>query len=253
MSKNVSLRGFTMGKRLLLKFLVWLTGTKFYYFLLVKIIPYIRLTTYYTKFRGDAYHAGYKLLKPGMFLLSVDDQKLTTKLESLITKGCMSHAAACVAIRPDRSSADKGIFEIREMTHTDYTYSDFFDVAKESSRVLIMDCISWDADYKKVWCQMVEAFNYAKYDIEFKFGVELLYCSELIYMADRAAHKALFGVEGNLLQCDTSDFAGLGREYISPDGLLYSKNVKCVWDSEGILTNKMGPEIEKIITGLTKV
>lgn len=232
-----------MLKAIMRRILVWFMNTKFYHWLLLRVIPFIRFTTYYTRLRGNKYHEGYRILQPGQIILTVDEKKLT----SVLIPGLMSHAAACVALRQERGVFGEDKYEVREMTHTNYTYSDFFDICKESSRVLIVDCLDWDSDYKKLWCDAVESLKDAEYDVEFELGVKALYCSELIYQADRIAHFKRFGVEGNLLRVDLSDIAGLGRKYLSPDGLLFAKNIRCIWDSDGILSGMMGEDIEKYV------
>ena len=55
----------------------------------------------------------------------------------------------------------------------------------------------------------------ASYDIQFEFGIEALYCSELIYHAD----------EERRLDVDLSDVANLGRKYLSPTGLFNGDNI----------------------------
>jgi len=229
------------------KFILWLMGTNFYKYVLLNIIPFVRFSMYYTKIRGNKYHEGWNILKPGHIILTVDDKKLT----SLLIPGTMSHAALCVNHR----KLDPRSYEIAEMTHTNYTRSDFFDICKESSRVLIAECTDWSPEYIPKVIEACNSLRAAKYDLEFEFGVKALYCSELVVQADKIAYqkelKELDAASGRGLQLrvDFSDLAGLGRPYISPDGLLFGKNVRVLWDSEGLFSGKMGPEIERIIYG----
>lgn len=185
--------------------------TKLYKFALKYIIPYIRFSTYYTKLKGKVYHILYNELQPGDIILAVDRKKLT----SLLIPGTFSHAAMCVSIDKE--------WEVSEMTHDDYTKSTFFDICKESDRVVILRPQLRDEEIN-VAIQNCKNFENAKYDAEFKLGVETLYCSELIYQS----------FEGNGLQADTSDFIGLGRPYISPTGLLYASKLKIIIDSNSI-------------------
>ena len=110
------------------RLVVWLTNTKLWAWLLIKVVPFIRFTTYYTDFRGHQFIIGYKRLQPGDIILTKDKRKLTT----VLIGGEFTHAALCVNLgRP---------YEIAEMTHHDYTKSFFFDVCKESDRVVILRC-----------------------------------------------------------------------------------------------------------------
>lgn len=227
--------------------------TRLYRLILLKCVPFIRFTTYYTSLRGNKYHEGYRLLRPGCILLTVDRRKLT----SVLIPGTMSHAALCVFKRPPHDAL-MGVdaYEVAEMTHENYTRSDFFDICKEADRVVILQCLDWDDDYVARVIDACLGFKDAKYDVEFELGVKSLYCSELVYEADKTADywarggdDATFDTDQKYgrLQVDLSDVAGLGRPYISPDGLLFAKNVRCVWDSDGFWQGLMGPQIEERI------
>ena len=220
-----------MIRKLFLKML----GARWYSWLLLSVLPYIRFTTYYTSLRGSKYWAAYYNLKPGHIILTVDRRKLTT----LLVPGVMTHAALCVNKRFGGWATD---YEVAEMTHTNYTASDFFDICKESDRVVILACADWsDASYIDKVISSCKSLAGAKYDVEFEFGVDALYCSELVYQADKLA--------GGRLKVDLSDLAGLGREYISPDGLACGYNVWCVYDTDGVWNNLTGPDIRKLIHG----
>lgn len=195
------------------KIILWLMQTETYSWLLKHVIPYIRFSLYYTSFRGWKYKRGYKKLKKGHIILTLDKKKLT----SLLIPGNFSHAALCVDKGPDSE------WEVSEMTHTDYTKSCFFDICKESDRVVIGTCGDWDDEYiDKVLIPACKSFEGAKYDSNFELGVKALYCSELIYQSD---------IEKRL-KYDLDDLAGIGRPYISPDGISKSPNFKVVWDSD---------------------
>lgn len=167
---------------------------------------------YYAKIKGNQYKSGYKLLKSGDIILTTDKKKLT----SLLIPGEWNHAALCI---------DKGLnvdYEVAEMTHADYTKSHFFDICKESDRILIMRCPDFTDTYIKAMTSQCKEYEKAKYDVEFNLGIEALYCSELIYQSDFA----------RVLNFDLSDFAGIGRPYLSPQGIRECKNLDVVWDSE---------------------
>lgn len=206
-------------------------------FLMIRIVPYIRFTTYYTSFRGDKYHRLYEKLQPGHIILAVDKRKLTT----LIIPGTMTHAALCVAKRP------KGRFEVAEMTHTNYTRSDFFDICKEADRVVVLQNNGWVASYLEEVLRSCHSFKDAKYDVAFNLGVKELYCSELVYQSDVKAARRL-GAEPRLL-VDLSDIHGLKRPYISPDGILFGRSVRCVVDSDGEWDHLTGPEMRMLVEG----
>ena len=186
-------------------------NTRFYKYLLKHVIPYIRFTTYYTSLRGKKYHTLYKELQPGDVLLTIDRKKLTT----LLIPGDFSHAAMCIS--------KDGTWETSEMTHDDYTKSTFFDICKESDRVVIMrpDLSQQQIDDAVFKCKN---FDGAKYDASFDLGIKSLYCSELIYQS----------YENNSLEANLEDFVGLGRPYISPEGLFRAKNLELIIDSDTI-------------------
>ncbi len=216
---------------------LWLSRTWVWKELLLKIIPFIRFTTYYTRLRGKAYHEAYDKLSPGNFCLSVDEKKLTT----FLVPGIMTHASFCVNKRGPLYCSE---YEIVEATHEGVIRSDFFDICKEASRVLIMELDSkasaqwWCSRWKELAISRALALVGKPYDTSFEFGVEALYCSELVYQCDKFA--------GPLLNIDTSDFSGLGQEYVSPDGLLFAPGVRCKWDTDGLFTGLSGPEIEQL-------
>lgn len=185
-------------------------STKLYAWLLKHVIPYIRFTTYYTDFPGHRFYSGYAILRPGDIILTQDRKKLTGKL----IPGEFAHAALCV-------SKNKR-WEVSEMTHDDYRKSTFFDICKESDRVVIIRCTDWDKEYTKKVVARCKSFEGSKYDAQFSLGVKALYCSELVWEADFERRLAV----------SLDDLAGIGRPYISPDGLYKGLNTHRVWDSD---------------------
>lgn len=193
-------------------------GTSFYSWLLLKVIPYIRFTTYYTSFRGWKYYRGYRLIQAGDILVCKDRKKLT----AVLIPGEFTHAIQVIAAE---GTAE---WTVSEMTHHDYTRSNFFDICKESDRVVILRCRDYDADYiKNVVVPTCLSFEDAKYNVEFEFGIPALYCSELCYQSDKERR----------LQVSLEDLADLGRPYISPTGLYQAKNVDVIWDSDQEIPN----------------
>jgi hypothetical protein len=178
--------------------------------MLKHVIPYIRFTTYYTSLRGVKYHKLYDELLEGDVLLTIDKKKLTT----MLIPGEFTHAAMCVSL--------DGKWEVSEMTHSDYTKSCFFDICKESDRVVIMRPRWYKPSDIENAIEKCKSFDGAKYDVEFDLGIHALYCSELVYQS----------YEDNFLQADLDDFVGLGRPYISPVGLYHADNLEVVIDSD---------------------
>lgn len=192
------------------KFLLWFMQSALYVYLVKHVIPYIRFTTYYTSLRGWKYHRGYQILQPGDIILTLDRKKLT----SMLIPGEVTHAALCI----DKNSE----WEVSEMTHSDYTRSTFFDICKESDRVLILRCNDWDEHYTQHVIDRCRSFQGTSYDVAFQLGVKSLYCSELVYESD----------DERRLQVSTEDMVGVGTPYISPAGLLKAENCDIIWDSD---------------------
>ena len=159
-------------KKLKFELLTWLMSTKLYKKALKDWIPYIRFTTYYTSFKGQRFYEAYEILQPGDIVLTTDDKKLT----SFLIPGEFDHAAICVS--------KNEVFEIAEMTHENYRRSTFFDVCKESTRIVILRAKDWSENYRSDFIQKCLSLAGADYDTDFSLGVKSLYCSELIYHSD---------------------------------------------------------------------
>lgn len=199
-------------KRLYVRVLSWFIATDLYASVVLRILPYIRFTTYYSKLKGSDYLKLYEHLRPGDVILSYDKKKLST----LLIPGRFSHAALCV---------DKGVpWEVSEMTHKGYVKSTFFDICKESDFVAILRHIDIDDDGIANVVSKCKSFYPSKYDVSFSLGVKFLYCSELVYQSFPA----------NSLGANLDDFAGLGRPYISPSGLRQAKNLILVANSHDV-------------------
>ncbi len=190
----------------------WLMTTKAYHYTLKHIIPYIRLSTYYTSMRGSTYHQVYNAIKPGDIILTIDRKKLTT----FLIGGEFSHAALCVSKDED--------FEVAEMTHNDYTESTVSDVCYEADRVVVLRCTDFDEDYTLRVIERCTGFQGTQYDNEFTLGIEALSCAELIYESD---------IERRL-DISLEDVVGIGELYISPTGLWNGKNLELVIDTDNL-------------------
>lgn len=180
---------------------------------MTNVIPFVRMSMYYTTMRGWKYHRGYKLLKPGHIILTTDKSKLST----LIIGGEFAHAGFCIS--------KDGEFECAEMTHTNFTHSTFADMCFQADRVVIVECLAFDENYvKNVMIPKTLTFENSKYDDNFTLGLgnEFLYCSEMVLEAD---------VEKRM-QVNLEDLIVLGRKYLSPTGLYKMSNGRIVWDSD---------------------
>lgn len=197
---------------MIMHFKIWLMRTRLYHWSLKHVIPYIRMSTYYTSMRGKVYHKVYDLIKPGDTILTVDKKKLTT----FLIGGDFSHAAVCV-------SKDKE-FEVAEMTHTDYTKSTVADLCFEADRVVVLRCKDFDEAYTKKVVEKCKSYEGVPYDNLFELGVEALSCSELVYEADFERR----------LDVSLEDVVGLGELYISPTGLWEAKNVDIIIDTDNL-------------------
>lgn len=194
------------------KFLIWLTNAQIYSDFLFKVIPFVRFSLYYTPFRGNQYNKAYELIQKGDFIVCKDDKKLST----MIIGGDWSHAALFLGKKEE--GAD---YECAEMTHMNYTKSDFFDLCKESSRLAIYRCNDFDENYIGKVVEECKKYEGVPYDIGFVLGIRALYCSELIFQSD-FEHRAKFNLD---------DIKGLGQKYISPTGLTKAVNVRLIYDS----------------------
>lgn len=225
-------------------FLVWLTNTKIWSWFILNIMPFIRFSVYYTKFRGIDFITSYRILDEGDVILTLDEKKATR-----IVPGLMTHAAYCVN---NSSKSGKLDYEVAEMTHHNFTRSYWFDICKESDRVIIVTYDGWTPEHKTMMHNLVPMFWSSLYDTKFAFGIGELYCSELPWQLDRMAANRSMTTQDmtetkfkGVMDVDLSDFAGIGRQYISPDGLLFARNARVRWDSYGELTGMTGPEAEQ--------
>lgn len=192
--------------------ILFIMQSKTYNWILNRIIPFIRISFYYSDMRGFKFKRAYKILRAGDIILCKDKWKLTTWL----IPGEFSHAALCI----DKEEYSE--FEIAEMTHKGFTKSTFYDIFRESTRLLILRCIDWDEKYIKKVTDKCKTFEGTPYDDMFEFGIKALYCSEMIYEAD----------EEKRLIVSIEDLMGLGKSYISPIGIYHAKNIEVIWDSE---------------------
>lgn len=194
------------------KLALWFIKTRFYKWLLFKIIPFIRFSVYYAPIRGNKYHAGYKLLEPGDIILTDDEKKLT----SILIKGKFSHLAVCVDKGPDCE------YEIAEMTNKNFTKSWFFDICKEASRVVILRNPRWGDGYKMQFCDRVKAEDKSLYDGQFENDDNENACVELPIKGD---YLKTIRIEPEFIKL-------LNRHFPTPDSFYKSPDLITIWDSD---------------------
>ena len=204
------------------KFLLWLIESKLYYWFLTRVSPQLRFTTQHAKIGGEAYLAAYRKLKPGDWIFTIDHSSFSGKVITALTGGEVSH---CGIFR--------GYFEpweCSEMTSKNFTKSAFYDMIKSSDRVIIAHNPKWTDDYRKSMVAESSSYAHAKYDYWYDMankdekGVPLLACSELLYMSDFE----------RTVRVNLEDVAGIGRPYISPQGLLNSPDLFIIYDSGAV-------------------
>ena len=195
------------------KLILWVMQTRLYGWALKRVIPFIRLTTYYTTLTGKQFHSAHDTIKMGDFIVCVDKRKLT----SFLIPGTFSHAAFCIGVHPWHEH------EIIEMTHDDCVKRHLFEAFKESDRVVILRARWKHHQILKAVKRAHEIFDSKiPYDAQFTLGIKALYCSELCLEVD--VDRTL----GFVLD----DFVGLGRPYLSPDGVFNCPDLMVVWDSD---------------------
>jgi hypothetical protein len=178
------------------------------------IVWRVRFSNWYGQINGIQYQIAYALLRPGDIILTTDKAKLT----SYLIKGEWTHAALFVG----KFLSNQNYYEVAEMTHKGFTKSMLFDLCKECDRFAILRPRTWDKDYiREVVLKNLKALEECEYDLKFDFDIKALYCSELIYQCD----------SWEKCRVDLSDFAGLGRQYVSPLAYWESPDVEIIYDS----------------------
>jgi len=201
------------------RFMLWLMTTPFYKWVVLTVIPKVRFSTGYTMLTGRHYHALYEAMETGDWIFTVDKSSLTGWSIMKLTGGSVSHAAQCV----DKGNPE---WEIGEMIGTGYEKATLFDLVHQASRVIIADHPDWFSEYRFDMACRNKSFVDAIYDTQFDLdelpvGTSMLACSELLYHSDFDRT-----VEVNL-----EDVGGLGKPYISPQGLLNGKGLRIKADT----------------------
>ena len=138
------------------------------------------------------------------------------KLSNILIGGQWSHAAICTQYITLLGPI------ISEMGHAGYQELRLQKALSNSKHVAILRPKGRTVDYALEMAADARWLGLAcqGYDFSFSHGESSLYCSELVALADRLG----------LYKADPSDLAGLGHEYISPDGLYKAKGAVIVYE-----------------------
>ena len=196
-----------MIKNMYVKLLLWFLQTKFWNFIVIKVLWRFRFSNYYAQSNGYQFDKARRVFQRGDILFSKDKHKVV----SYLIPGKVSHAALYLSET-----------EIIEATHLGVRYTTLFDFFKESDLIIASKCSEFDTDYVEKVILEARGLVGKPYDSSLSLGTEALYCSELIYQAD---------IEKRI-QYDLTDLIGLGRPYISPEGILSAKNIEVIFTTE---------------------
>jgi hypothetical protein len=157
-------------------------------------------------------------MKPGDFLIS----KARYNFTNLIIGGKFSHGSVVTNLKEGR---DGNALLIAEMTANDFDLVGVDHFAHGTTRIALMRFKDYDPEYGEKVSNFCMTLSDRRYDARFNLGVEALYCSELCYQAD---------YEGRM-KADLSDLVGMGRPYLSPDGIYCAPGLEVVyeWKDEG--------------------
>lgn len=207
------------------KFILWLTETKFWSWLLLDFMPGKRFTWKVPSIKGRTYSIAHMYLGPGDILVSIDTRALTGAVIKYLSKGQFSHACMCVGKWPE----DK--YEIGEMLAHGYTQNFFYDLVHESERVVILRP-NWPPNFRDQVIECYKSFLGTPYDVKMALDTKALYCSESVWQAVQLARRIKPEYADYNLDVDLEDFAGLGRQYLSPTGIYEAKNLTIIYDTD---------------------
>lgn len=191
------------------KFLIWLMSTKLYRFFLRYILPNIKFL-HAPGPNWDAKQKLRELMQPGDIMISKDTYALT----NLIIGGKFSHGSVVT-----------GKDTIAQMTANDFDVVDVNEFSEGCTRIALLRIKDLDGGYGEKVSLFAMTLSDRRYDVRFTLGVEALYCSELCYQSDYE-HR---------MEADLTDLVGMGRPYISPDGLYDAHGLEIIyeWNDSG--------------------
>lgn len=202
------------------KILTFIMTREWYKHFMLRWVPFLRSPISREHISMAKIKEGLELCKLGDILVSVDETKLTA-----LVPGVFSHAALVMGLLTDENEKPS-LVNVAEMNHNGFEVKRFGVFCSEATRVMILRCKDFDWDYAEAVAE--EAYrlgNQSEYDTSFSISsVKALYCSELIYHADTEKR----------LKVRLDDLLGLGRPYLSPDGLVKGENCEVVWDSQEV-------------------
>lgn len=156
---------------------------------MLHIVPKIRFTMGLPKFSGIQYENLKGYLKPGDILVSVDRSKLST----LLIPGEWSHAAIWTGTH------------VMEALPGGVEKNLLYDFCRTADDIGVVSYK--DQAYAQVMATEAEKYLGLEYDAKFSMGPEQVYCSELVFLADKERR----------LKLNLQDFHGIGMDYICPD------------------------------------
>lgn len=91
----------------------------------------------------------------------------------------------------------------------------------EAEGIVLCYGIKWNKEYRNDIANKANTFIGRPYDRKLSFGSSALYCSEVCFESDF----------NKICKYDTTDLAGIGRDYISPVGVLEAVGMTRIYDS----------------------
>lgn len=192
-------------------------GNKLVQWLLLKVIPKIRLSTGYGRTSWDDYSAILERALPGDIIFSADRAKIST----LLIPGDWSH----VGIVAEKHECK---CKIVEAVPEGVRITDLYSFCQTSDEVMLMrpyplsrSLVENQEMFDRI---MRDRALFAKslvgrsYDALFSRNNQALYCAELVHE-----------VWGGFCRFDWSDFLGLGHPYLTPDGIAESPDLVQVY------------------------
>lgn len=179
-------------------------STKVYKFILKYVIPKIQIF----QASGPSWYVKNLILtnmKPGDMILS----KRAFYLTNLLIGGKYSHGAVVLEYN-----------QIAEMTASNFEVVDINKFCEGATSIALLRFKNYDDLYGNKVAAMALSFADAKYDTDFKLGVEALYCSELCYQSDFERR----------MKADLTDLVGMGRAYISPVGVYEADGLELIYE-----------------------
>ena len=188
------------------QFFLWISGTWLYEFVLKWVVPAIRFGGRPTP--RLVREIILDRIRLGDVLVVKDRHKLT----NILIGGEFSHCGMYL-----------GLGEVGEMAANGYGAVSLRTFLSHSTKIKVLRLRDYDKKYATLMVRKFRMLGHpADYDIKFSLGIDLLACSEIIYHAD---------IE-NRMKADLTDIAGLGRPYISPDGIAKAPGLKEWFDYE---------------------